>query len=758
MAPPTGGPRARDRIGPVPLALAAAWALCAARSRPPPARPAGAPQTEFSAERAASALERLLGDERPRPSGSPAHADLLAALRAELSGLGLEVELEETLVQRGAHLARVQNLLARLPGQNPGKAVLLVAHTDSVAAGPGAGDDGSGVATLLETARALRAGEAPERDVLFLFSDGEEDGLCGARAFVEQHPWRERVGVALNFEARGTGGPSMLFQTSGPNRWLVAAAAEALERPWTSSVADLVYRRMPNDTDLSVFLEAGIPGLNFAFIDGLARYHTPRDDLEHLDRRSLQHHGDAALALARAFARRDLDAPRAGGPPGDAVFFDVLATGIAAWPSRASLPLAALSAGLALAGATRMLRSLRSAGRRTAWVGGLALLAALVAALVAGTAGPFAAGVVTGRPFPALAHPWTLDLAAAAGVLAAVCACAQRGRAPAAAGGALAALALGFAALGLAAAALAPAASYPFLIPAGLAGLGMFCAPRRAPWVEALAGFAAAVLWLPLTLGLRLSFGFHEPALIAASLSATGLWLTPSVLRAGRAAVRPFGAALVALALLGILLGATLPSETRSAPGWLSLSYSQTPDGSASVAAETHGRRLPPELEDALGFVRSAEGLYVATVPSANLTGPRAELVEELGLVDGRRRARVRLSSPRGAPSAWIELAPGVELCRVALPATPEPRGGQGLEPSMAGGTPAGRTWWFSGLSPEGLEVDLAAGPGGRIGLELFDQAAGLPGSLAELASSRPPELVPHGQGDATVVGAAIDL
>ena len=305
----------RSGLWSVAIALAAAWALVTWRSRPPAPLGLDAAPERFSAARAFDALSRVIGDELPHPSGSAEHDAVLGRLEAELEALGLEHARQETAVQYGTSV-EVRNVLARIPGREQGpahKGVLLVAHYDSVAAGPGAADDGSGVATLLETARALLAGPELRRDVMLLFSDAEERGLLGARAFCREHPWLQRVGVALNFEARGTGGPSMLFQTSGPNRWPIDVAREALPRPWTSSVADLVYNRMPNDTDLSEFIRVQVPGVNFAFIDGLGHYHTAQDDLAHLDRGSLQQHGDNALALARAFAERDLDGPAPAG-------------------------------------------------------------------------------------------------------------------------------------------------------------------------------------------------------------------------------------------------------------------------------------------------------------------------------------------------------------------------------------------------------------------------------------------------------------
>ena len=214
----------------------------------------------------------------------------------------------------------VNNVIAVLKGSNSGRALLLAAHYDTVANSPGASDDGAGVATLLETARALKSGPPLQNDLIFLFSDGEEVGLLGAEAFVHQHPLAKQVALALNFEARGASGPSVLFETSDNNAWLIDQFAASAPYPNGNSVAYEIYRRMPNSTDMHVFKAAGIAGLNFAYFDGVNRYHSSSDDLQNLSEASLQHHGTYALALAQRFGNASLDTPGNG----NVVYFDLL--------------------------------------------------------------------------------------------------------------------------------------------------------------------------------------------------------------------------------------------------------------------------------------------------------------------------------------------------------------------------------------------------------------------------------------------------
>lgn len=320
----------------------------------PPAVRRDVPAQDFSAVRAFSTLERVLGDGRPHPTGSVANREVRARIEDELRTLGLEPRVDRATRCRGARCAEVENVVVTVPGRGSGGlALLLACHYDSVPTGPGASDDGAGVAALLEVARALTH-EGVARDVVLLFDDGEEIGLLGASAFVERAAERARVGAVINVEARGTGGPSLLFETKHIGWRGTRAVARGLGRPVTSSLFAAVYERMPNDTDLTVFGDAGIPGYNFAFLRGVSHYHRATDDLGHLSRQSLQHHGDNVLGLARELARNDGDLDRlAEGPR--AVWFDVLSSVVVTWPEPVSVPLA-LGAALAFGIARRRQR------------------------------------------------------------------------------------------------------------------------------------------------------------------------------------------------------------------------------------------------------------------------------------------------------------------------------------------------------------------------------------------------------------------
>ena len=249
------------------------------RQRPPAVVPASASPEQFSAERAMTYLKVIA--QRPHPVGSAEHKATRDYLLNELSRTGLTPAVQKTVVLRPTagtpfHVGTVENVMVRLEGTNSSKAVVLIGHYDSVPTSPGASDDGAAVAAMLETVRALRAGERLKNDVIFLFTDAEEVGLMGARAFINEHPWAKDIGVVLNFEARGSEGPALMFETSDGNGWLIRELARAGAPIRTNSILYEAYRRLPNETDMTMFKRAGYPGLNFAYIDGAARFTLPQ--------------------------------------------------------------------------------------------------------------------------------------------------------------------------------------------------------------------------------------------------------------------------------------------------------------------------------------------------------------------------------------------------------------------------------------------------------------------------------------------------
>ena len=313
--------------------------------------------TAFSAGRAMSDVRQVAS--APHPTGSAEDAKVRDYLAARMQALGMEVSSSSggLVDARGtAKYARwtghaeppksLINLIGVLPGRDRSlPAVMLMAHHDTVWGSPGAADDTAGVAATLEVVRAIRAGGQPQRDLVVLFTDGEELGLQGARAFFASNPLRQRIGAIVNMEARGGGGRTAMFQTSPANGAAMALFARHVARPSAGSLAVFLYRVLPNDTDLTPTLKGPYTSYNFAFIGRSALYHSPRATPDRLDQGALQDMGDQVLGLTQGLLSADSLPARTQ----DVVFFDLFGLGLVIYPAWAGWIMLALAAlGLAL--------------------------------------------------------------------------------------------------------------------------------------------------------------------------------------------------------------------------------------------------------------------------------------------------------------------------------------------------------------------------------------------------------------------------
>jgi hypothetical protein len=368
-----GRRRLPQLVGAAVLVVLAAVIVGAYAARtPPPPRSASSPADQFSADRAFTHVEQIAAV--PHPVGSAANARVRDYLIAELRNLGLQPTVQAATAVRGNELARVENIHARIPGRASTGHVVLAAHYDSVAHAPGAGDDAAGVAAILETARALRATPPLLNDVDLVITDGEEPGLLGAQAFVTAGMIDPSRSIVINLEAGGSSGPSMLFQSSPGNKGLIQAFAHVQDPVGGSELAAL-FELLPNDTDFTVFGDAGFAGLNLIFGDGHVQYHSPTDSPANLERSSLQHHGDNLLRLAQVFGEQQLPLPR-----GDEVTFFSLFGKLVWYPAGLTVPLVLLALGV-FAGSAWYAR------RHGARLWGVAIAAATVPLLLAAAGG-----------------------------------------------------------------------------------------------------------------------------------------------------------------------------------------------------------------------------------------------------------------------------------------------------------------------------------------------------------------------------------
>ena len=367
-------PPAPSWRGPVTalLLLGATWAVSSYRAAPRPLDAAAA-DSLFSAERSMGHVAQIA--RAPHPPGSPEHARVREYLVDQLRALGLQPEIQTAVHVIGQGERRravtVRNILARIPGADPTGGILLTAHYDGREVSRAAGDDGSGVATILEALRALSTGEPLRNEILILLTDAEELGLVGARAFVADHAWMDDITLVISVEMRGGGGPSIMFETGQDNGWIVRQLAAANPHAFTNSLTYEVYRRLPNDTDFTPFKEAGKQGLNFAAIANAHVYHQAYDSPEHLSLATLQHHGVNVLSMVRHLG--DLELTTVSAP--DRVYFSVPYLGTVVYVRTVAYGLSVLLVlGLLMALVFARRSGARVAGMAVGVVGGLALV------------------------------------------------------------------------------------------------------------------------------------------------------------------------------------------------------------------------------------------------------------------------------------------------------------------------------------------------------------------------------------------------
>lgn len=752
--------------GPAPLLialglLAVSLMFVRARLEPPPALPVDAPQDRFSAGRARELLADLIGDDHPHPVGSPAADRVRSKLLADFTTLGIPAEIHHGFAcsARGASCGNIGNVVARLPGREPGPAVLVSAHHDSVPAGPGAGDDGAGVAAVLELARALSLGPAPRNPVVFLLVDGEEAGLLGAQAFVDAHPLASQIGVAVNLDAGGTRGVTSVTRTSPGNARVIDAFAAVVPRPYGASVIGAVYGLTPYDTDFSVYKKAELPSIDLGFGEDKAHYHTPLDRLDNLDPASLQHLGDTALALVRRLADDDLSTPH----PGDRVFLDALGVTMLAWPALLT-PLLALLALALLSLATWRLRHVpkdRTAAHR--WLTALAFPLLLAAPALLGSAIAWLLATLSAAEVPGHADPRPARLAIWAATLAAsglVATFLLRRLGPTRLNLAIWwSLAIVATALALAAPAAAVGVLPPVLITAALLAWSSRHVSKDMPhWPDApalLLGLVVpALMWLQAGVRVEAIFGLGPIAVgVLALLFAllAPLWPTrPRVL-------------LVALALAsltGAILNLATPAYSEARPRRLSLAFHQDPEGARWLLDGE--LPLPPTLRAAADFSSAPAFPWTPsdepswTAPAPAITAPTPELTAEANTptITGPwgRYLRLRLRSPRGARSAALVIPDTADLRWLAI-------AGHTVPPY-----PEHRRAWYEdvrhhpivALPPEGVLIELVLRNPDPVTFTVLDASEGLPPAADPLLRARPAWAIPSHAGDRTLMSRSV--
>ncbi len=747
--------------------IAAILATVVVRGRGPSPLSANSASNQFSAHRAISTLAEVLGGDAPHPIGTAAHDVVRDRIVAQFRKLGYETSVQQALACNAyATCAPVANVIARLAGDARADTLVVVAHYDSVPAGAGASDDGIGVAGILEVARAIRR-ERFRNTILFLITDGEEDGLLGAEAFIADPMLSRGVAAVINIDNRGTSGRSFLFETSRHNRWLLPLIARGLTRPSTSSLFYNLYELLPNDTDLSVFKRAGIAGINFACIGQVAHYHTPLDNLRHVTLSTVQTHGDHILAMTRTLANTDLRQST----DEDAIFFDVLSLKVLWWPQSWTKWMAAGALlVLIFAAAIRVRDDITSAGAVTAGV--MSFFLSAVAAAIFGAVAVWVASLRTptafwlAQPGPVVTAMWLLGVATAI-------VCARGFHSRAGFDGLFIGHGLCWAAMAIAVAIVLPGGSYLVVVPAMLFAL---CTTLRATVdlsdvaSAAITSAITAVLWFPIVVTLYDVMGKPALSAIAAAVAVVSTTFTPIVAasatmrRASVAAMYTTTAACLAMQLL-------IPAFTPDLPRRINVEYV---DDEGVPRWVVDG--LSPQLRAAARFTvpphSMAEWLskrvraFTASAPRLPITPPEIRIISDsqdvrptsagqdgLKPVPHGRDLTLQLRSARGAERiALIFHATGLARVRVNG-VTPPPQPPKVRVPLASG--------WHevSVRGAQQAQIEIMLQRDQPIEALVIDRSYALPQEALPLTRARDASMaVPSDAGDGTVVRRRVRL
>lgn len=756
------------QILPAAVMLAAIFFLSYGVLRPLAPKPSGAPQSQFSAIRAQDILQQLLGNDEPHPLGSAANEAVRVRIVDELARLAYKPQVQVDLAcSEYGDCATVNNVVARLDGSEPGSAVLLAAHYDSVPAAPGDSDDGAGVAAVLEIARALRSLPQPRHSIIFLIDDGEEAGLLGARAFVNSHPWAKEVRAAVNLDARGTSGPALMFETGRRSEWAARLFARNATQPATSSIFQTVYHFLPNSTDFSIFNQAGYQGLNFAFIGEETHYHTPLDDSANLNLATLQHLGENALATVVAAANTQVPQPAGQ----ESVYFDLLGQHVIYWSASGGRALALAVSILLLAQIGWLIQTKRLVLSELLW----GLVAWLITMAVAGALAAIAARLLrfadampvnwVAHRFPLQITFWSLGVAV---VVANGVFFERRARFWGLWSGVWLCLMLSAVLTSW----LAPGLSYLLLLPALVAAFaGLPSTLRRGTGTLEL----SLVTLLPLATAAILAY--RPLILLYDALGNRGLTLSTVFVALLLTPVAPLCADLralsgsrgllfisipvIAVALAGFA-AVVVPPYSAKAPERVNMEYwEQSDSGASQWIVQPDSGVLPEPIRLAARFRRASHGAipwdprpaFVAAAPRLDFAPPTFTVLEA-SEANGRRIYRALLRSERGAPWAAASFPPsaGIESVSIA---------GRTMPPELSPIRNFYHGWTVyscPAMPAAGIEISFSVPVGKPVEISASDQSYGLPPEGGFLLNSRPLTATPSQNGDVTIISRSVQL
>ena len=699
----------------------------------PPAPPAKPAPGEFDTDRAVARLARILGDQRPHPVDSDANDLVRGRLMAELTAVGLQPRVQQASDcsamprSRLVSCSTVRNIIATI-GDGPGKHVLLNAHYDSTPTGPGAADDGVGVASLLEIATILNK-DPPSRPVSFLFNEGEEFGLNGASAFVRDDGLSDKVDSLVNIEARGVTGPAIMFETSAPNGPALSVFANASRRPYANSLSMDFARLIPNTTDVVEFRPAGWTILNYAIIGNETRYHTPGDTIAALNRASLYHVGSEALAAVRAMAERQ-DAPAAR----SYVFTDVAGRLF----MRLTLPVAGVACCLLLLLSLVQVIRRKAAGRPFLVASGLVLSGILAAALAG-----FAAGFIRSGDYWR-AYPLVTYFAVYAIMLLAMAALWRRLGSTTEPWRQRAAAWLVILILGGLTSIFLPGALIFFLVAPAIALAGLLLA-NRASWAGYLLLAAAVIQFVMFAQLLALIELLLIDGPVYAVSPFAALAALPFIIEIDPARLKPVTRGLAVVAALFWAAALLIPRASADRPAAFTVDYFR--DDVTRRAQWAVASKQAPLPGDFPGQWKKAMPEYssrtrwVSEAPIIEMPKPGVRVVRNDPVGKGRR--------------VWLELAPGganAMTIRLAKSAAVERLGIPGESLAIpARGSPDKALLRCSGRSCDRMVVELLLSDRKPVLAELFATRFQLPPQGAMLTARRPLDAQPQYAPDSSI-------
>lgn len=691
---------------------------------------------QFDTPRALARLARVLGDQRPHPVDSAANDAVRARIVGELARIGVEARVTDDVVCNGSAdvrtvgCARVRNIVATtggIGGRPSGREhLLLVSHYDSTPVGPGASDDGIGVSVMLEVADVLaRRGVA--RPVSFLFNEGEEAGLLGARAFVDRDPLAKAVTTIVNMDSRGVEGPAIMFETSQPNGPAIDWYRRSVSTPAANSLSTDFSRLIPNTTDVRVFAERPFTVLNFAVIGNETKYHSPGDRLDALDARSVQHMGDQVLGLATSHA--------AGRGPG-------IGTGRRVFADFGGhllvLPTVAGVAGLGL-----LLAGALVAGWRRRHGLGRSVLVVLVA-LTAAAGLAFAGQAMVGtaragefwRAYP-IAIGNAVMLGAAFASSAALLWIARRADDRTLRTG----FWLVFVILGAGVCAVAPGASIFFLLPALFAVMGLLIGGRAERPLAMAAALVLLFSWAPLVALIEMLLDYDN-AWIFAPLFAIILLPLLIELKVLAEAVAGYSLAVLGTAALaGWAAVALLPAYSADRKQAFGIEYA-TQGTTARWLVVNDGAPLPAgfgAFRAGASVPWSARRRWAAPAPSSLARAPELVPLGSRKTADGRVVSFRIFANGTDAVTVLGPRAAGLRAVRMG-----------GSQRRMGSGD-GDYTVRCLGRSCEGMRVDVAMANPAPATWTVIGTRAGLPPSARPLITARPANAAPQYTPDAAI-------